>query len=211
MNSCTWLILLVTIMASLSGSVPWGLIIVRHLKKIDVRTVGSGNIGATNVRRAAGTSAAVAVLLLDILKGALPVLVACWLAVPLCGLQGQWAGALASLAAVSGHMFPVFLMFRPSGKGVATALGCFLILSPLAASSALVVYGVIVAITQKSSLGSLAGCIVLVPAVWISTHNGILTLGALIIAGLIILRHQENIKRLLQGNEPSLKDHSKRH
>jgi acyl phosphate:glycerol-3-phosphate acyltransferase len=204
MTPCTWLMLLV-IPAYLSGAVPWGLIIVRSLKKGDIRTIGSGNIGATNVRRAAGTPAALLVLLLDVLKGALPVL-AVRLIVPGCGFAWQWTATFAALAAIAGHMFPIYLNFRPSGKGVATALGCYLVLAPWAALSALAIFMLVAAVSRKSSLGSLAGTLALPPATWISTHDWILTTGALISMLLIIFRHKENIGRLLRGSEPSLND-----
>ncbi len=206
MESCTWVMLLLIVTAYLSGAVPWGLIIVRHLKNIDVRSIGSGNIGATNVRRAAGTPAALLVLLLDMLKGALPVLALRLLGSSACSGQWQWAGALGTLAAIGGHMFPVYLMFKPSGKGVATALGCYLVLSPWAAFGAITVFGAIAAVTRKVSLGSLAGTVTLLPGVWVSTHDWVLTFSAALSTGLIILRHKDNIRRLLHGSEPSLKD-----
>lgn len=208
MAPCTWLILLLIAAAYLSGAVPWGLIIVRRLKRADIRHLGSGNIGATNVRRVAGTPAALLVLLLDVSKGAFPILVVRWLASPACDIQWQWPGALAALAAIAGHMFSLYLMLRPSGKGVATALGCFLVLSPWAALIALIVFCAVAAVSRKVSLGSLSAAIALLPAMWISTHDWRLTAVALISTGLIYLRHRENIHRLLQGTEPSLKDRS---
>jgi acyl phosphate:glycerol-3-phosphate acyltransferase len=204
LNPCAWLTLLV-VPAYLAGAIPWGLIIVRYLKHIDIRTIGSGNIGATNVSRAAGTPAALLTLLLDALKGAVPVL-ALRLVASECDFAWQWVAAAGTVAAITGHMFPIYLRFRPSGKGVSTAFGCFLVLAPWAALSALATFILVAGFSRKSSLGSLTGTLALLPAIWISTHDGVLMVGALISMGLIFLRHAENIRRLLRGKESSLND-----
>ncbi len=131
----------------LVGSIPFGYLIGRGLRDRDIRASGSGNVGATNVLRVMGWKPAVSVLLLDLAKGVVPILLGKQLAVP-----SAWLGAMA-LAAVVGHIFPIFLGFR-GGKGVATGIGAFATLAPLAALGALVIFGVVVAWTRYVSLGS---------------------------------------------------------
>jgi len=131
----------------LVGSIPFGYLIGRGLRDRDIRASGSGSVGATNVLRVMGWKPAVSVLLLDLAKGVVPILLGKQLAVP-----SAWLGAMA-LAAVVGHIFPIFLGFR-GGKGVATGIGAFATLAPLAALGALVIFGVVVAWTRYVSLGS---------------------------------------------------------
>jgi glycerol-3-phosphate acyltransferase PlsY len=190
------------ISAVLLGSIPFGLLFVRWIARRDIRTVGSGNIGATNVRRVAGTPLALVVLICDVLKGALPVIAAGWLTDHYG--YGTWVAAVAALAAVLGHMFPAYLKFKPSGKGVATALGAFAIISPTAVSAGLGIFILLAAITRRTSVGSLAGVATLTPAVWLTTHQPAFTLAAAVTTVLIFLRHKDNIRRLLQGREPTL-------
>jgi glycerol-3-phosphate acyltransferase PlsY len=176
------------------GSIPFGVLVARA-KGVDLRVVGSGNIGATNVARALGKGWAVAVLLADAAKGFVPVWLGSWFQMP------PWAIALAGFLAIGGHMFTLFLRGR-GGKGVATSLGVALALSPIAASIGLGVYILVFATTRLSSLGSLLG-------VWTFSLTFVLTasrpwpLAALAIAGgaLVTLRHRENIARLLRGEE----------
>ena len=180
--------------AYLAGSIPFGMLLARA-KGIDLRQVGSGNIGATNVARAMGKGWAVAVLAADAAKGFVPV----WLGRRL-GLPA-WAIAAAGGAAIVGHMFTLFLRGR-GGKGVATSLGVALALSPIAALIGLGAYIVIFAITRLSSLGSLIG-------VWTFGLLFVLRgapsppLMALALGGaaLVTLRHRENISRLVRGEE----------
>lgn len=190
------------ISAFLLGSIPFGLLFVFWIARKDIRTVGSGNIGATNVRRVAGTPVALVVLICDVLKGALPVLAAGWLT-DHAG-YGAWVSAVTAQAAVLGHMFPAYLKFKPSGKGVATALGAFGMLSPTAVSAALGIFIVLATTTRRTSVGSLAGAASLTPAVWLTTHQPAFTLAAVVTTVLIFLRHKDNIRRLLQGREPTL-------
>jgi glycerol-3-phosphate acyltransferase PlsY len=180
--------------AYLAGSIPFGILLARA-KAIDLRQVGSGNIGATNVARAMGKGWAVAVLTADAAKGFVPV----WLGRRL-GLPG-WAIAAAGGAAIVGHMFTLFLRGR-GGKGVATSLGVALALSPIAALIGFGAYVLAFATMRLSSLGSLLG-------VWTFSLLFVLReaparpLIALALGGaaLVTLRHRENIGRLVRGDE----------
>jgi glycerol-3-phosphate acyltransferase PlsY len=180
--------------AYLAGSIPFGVLVARA-KGVDLRKVGSGNIGATNVARALGKGWAVAVLLADAAKGFVPV----WLGRRL-GFSA-WTIALAGLAAIVGHMFTVFLRGR-GGKGVATSLGVALALSPIAALIGFGVYVVLFAATRLSSLGSLLG--VWTFSLFFTFHEAPpAPLCALAIGGaaLVTMRHRQNIGRLLRGEE----------
>ena len=180
--------------AYVMGSIPFGVVVAR-LKGVDLRQIGSGNIGATNVARALGKGWAIVVLAADAGKGFVPV----WLGRRL-GLAPTVV-AVAGFIAIVGHMFTIFLRGR-GGKGVATSLGVALALSPLAALLGFAVYILIFAVTRLSSLGSLLG-------VW--TFSTLIVVGqgfprpydALAIGGaaLVTLRHRENIGRLLRGEE----------
>lgn len=184
--------------AYLLGSVPFGLIIGRAAAGVDVRRIGSGNIGATNVLRAAGKGWAGLTLIADVLKGAAPAYIALvlWPERPL-------AAALAGLAAFVGHCFPVFLGFR-GGKGVATALGVFLVLAPTALAAAVGVFVIVVYLTKMVSVGSLLGVAVVPPMLaWLDKPSGFFWAGC-VIAVLIFWRHRTNIGRILRGEEKGL-------
>ena len=185
----------------LVGSVPFGLLLSRG-SGIDIRTQGSGNIGATNVARLLGKKKGVLTLALDIVKGWAPMV----LAAPL--VQGEPRRdliiALCGAAAVLGHMFSVYLSFR-GGKGVATALGAFLALSPLAVVGCLVVFLLTVRLSGFVSLGSLAGsAAILLFLPLLGAPPWKLQLAAFIVA-LIWAKHHENIGRLVRGTEKSWK------
>lgn len=184
--------------AYLLGSVPFGLLIVRQVAGIDIRQVGSGNIGATNVRRAAGSKWAAATLTCDILKGLLPTTAA----LVLGPTTHQWLAAITALAAVCGHMYPIFFKFKPSGKGVATTLGAMLTAAPWACLIAVTAFLIAVRLSHRVSVGSLAGIFLLPPSIWFTGHDPALTMAAFIIMILILVRHKENIERLARGNEP---------
>jgi len=183
----------------LAGSIPFGVLLARRFAGVDVRTVGSGNIGATNVARAGGKKLGIAVLLLDAAKAVLPILVARAL------LEGRdhaelWV-VLVAVAAFCGHLFPVWLGFK-GGKGVATGLGVFLVLSPWAALAGVVTYAVAYGATRVSSVGSLAGTAVctigtFVAFGWTSPESW----AGFAIAALIVIRHRANIRRLFAGAE----------
>jgi acyl phosphate:glycerol-3-phosphate acyltransferase len=180
--------------AYLAGSIPFGVLAARA-KGVDLRQVGSGNIGATNVARALGKGWAIAVLLGDAAKGFVPVWLGRRLGFPAAAV------ALAGLAAIVGHMFTLFLRGR-GGKGVATSLGVALALSPIAALIGFGVYVVLFAATRLSSLGSLLG--VWTFSLFFTFHDAPpAPLVGLALAGaaLVTLRHRHNIGRLLRGEE----------
>jgi glycerol-3-phosphate acyltransferase PlsY len=188
--------------AYLVGSIPWGLILILGLHATDIRRAGSGNIGATNARRIGGTAVGLLTLAGDILKGLVPLV----LGYQLVGAQPPpWAAAYLSLLALAcflGHLFPVYLRFRDGGKGVATALGCFLAISPLACLVALLVFILFLCLTSRVSAASLAAAAILPLAVWQATASPAFTTCAALMAAMIIWRHNANIRRLLQGTEP---------
>lgn len=180
--------------AYLAGSIPFGLLVVRATSGKDVRSVGSGNIGATNVARAAGRGAAICTLVLDALKGLLPVLCAERFApVP------AWLPAGCAFAAVVGHCFPPWLGFR-GGKGVATGLGVSLALLPLAALAGAAVWLASYKLTRISSIGSLGGvAVALAIAGFTGSREAVAAFAA--VALLILARHAGNIRRLLRRTE----------
>ncbi len=183
----------------LAGSVPFGYLAGRLLLGVDVRRVGSGNIGATNVARAGGRTLGVAVLLLDAAKAIVPILVARRL---LGGGPGTELGAVTvAVAAFAGHLFPVWLGFR-GGKGVATGFGIFLVLAPWAAAAGIAAWLLAYAPTRISSVGSLAGTAVAVIGGFALHGPGRPTPWAGLAIGLLILfRHRDNVRRILSGEE----------
>ena len=199
---------LVIVLAYLLGSIPFGYLIVRWRGGGDVRASGSGGTGATNVTRRAGRGAGLLTLALDALKGALAVGLARWLLPPDAG--SNWWVALAAFAVVAGHCFPVWLRFR-GGKGVATGLGAFLVLAPVAVGVSAVVFLLVVWRTRYVSLGSITAAAALPPCIWLlgraaapSAHRGPLLACALAGSALIIFMHRANIARLLSGTENKL-------
>jgi len=192
-----WLGVVLVAVAYLSAAVPYGLIIARA-RGIDLRQVGSGNIGATNAARALGKKLGALVLLLDVLKGLGPVLAA-RLLLPPSDEGALWLGG-AMVAGVGGHMFSIFLGLR-GGKGVATGLGVILVASPWAGAAGIVLYVGIYAATRISSLGSLAGTLCS-PVVMYFTGSPLPVCGAALAIGiLIVVKHHENIRRLIRREE----------
>jgi glycerol-3-phosphate acyltransferase PlsY len=186
-------------LAYLLGSVPWGVILTRIFSDVDIRSAGSGNIGAYNVFRIAGKRLGLMTLGGDLLKGAIPVLVGVfWLGVS--DWKGEVLVSLIALSAFAGHLFPLFLGFK-GGKGVATAAGCFLVISPIVFLVGVMVYVLVLCWWGYSSTGSLSAAAIL--AVWVSTNSVPLTGCALIMAVIIFVRHADNIRRLLKGTENS--------
>lgn len=179
------------------GSIPTGLLVARWQRGVDIRRHGSGNIGMTNVLRAVGKGAAALTLVGDLAKGLLPVLLArAWLTSP-------WAIGLVALAAVIGHLYPVFAGFH-GGKGVATTLGASLPLLPGPLLIAFLVFVTCVALRRQVSLGSLAAAAALPIAAFAWGSPAAYVLYALMAATLIWYRHRENIQRLLAGTEPTI-------
>lgn len=193
------------VFAYLLGSIPWGLVLTRMFTSVDIRQHGSGNIGATNVRRLAGPVLGALTLAGDALKGAVPV----WLALTLTGpgdVRGESYIAIVALCAFAGHLYPVFLKFKSGGKGVATAAGCFLVISPAAGIVAILVFIMFVCWWDRVSAGSLAAAAVLPIAVWEASHSGIFTVCAVATTIFIYIRHKDNIKRLWSGTEPTIRN-----
>lgn len=186
-------ILIVIVAAYLIGSIPTGLLLGKAYG-IDVRKEGSGNIGATNLYRTVGRKVGIITLLGDCLKGLLPVLFIKHSALP--PELAAWVG----LAAFCGHVFSVFLKFR-GGKGVATALGVFLALAPLAVAIAIAFFAVMMFIWRYVSLGSIVAAASMPLAVFLMGGNSTVTTVTVLISAIVILRHRENIGRLLSGNE----------
>ena len=197
-------ILLIAAVSYLLGSIPVGYLLVRLFRHQDIRSVGSGNIGATNVLRSGGKGLGLATFLLDMLKGCTAVWIGGLLGTLLMpGTPLRSVQALAALVAVLGHMFPVWLRFR-GGKGVATGFGVFLVAAPWAALAAITVFVLVLALTRYVSLASILGaasfplfaCFMVVgdrPPFYIAVQCTV--------ALLIIIKHHQNIRRLLTGTE----------
>lgn len=192
------------ILAYLLGSIPWGLILARIFAREDIRQKGSRNIGATNVTREVGVTTGLLTLFGDILKGALPVYLTRLALGPADGSGSIYVAAVA-LAALFGHLYPVYLKFRDGGKGVATAAGCFAVISLPAVLAAFIVFTVMLIGARRVSVGSLSAAVALPIAIWITTHSGAMTAAASITATLIFMRHSGNLKRLVAGTEPEFK------
>ena len=188
-------------LAYLIGSVPFGIILTRLFSDVDIRALGSKNIGAYNVFRLTGTKLGLMTLAGDLLKGAIPVFISlCW--VEFSGWKGDLWVSIVAMSAFAGHIFSVFLRFK-GGKGVATAAGCFLVLSPFVFVVCLLIYLLILCSFGYSSAGSLSAAAILPFGIWLASHSVPLTGCAVIMAGAIFLRHTENIKRLIDGTEHS--------
>jgi glycerol-3-phosphate acyltransferase PlsY len=196
--------LLIAAAAFLLGSIPTGYLLVRIFLKQDIRSVGSGNIGATNVLRTAGKKLGAATYLLDVLKGCASVwLGAALAAVFIPSLDHRNAQALAALCAVLGHMFTPWLNFR-GGKGVATGFGVFLVAAPLAALSAIALFAVIFALSRYVSLGSILAAASFPVFAWFMVKGdrpAFFLFVQAAVALLIIIKHHQNIRRLLAGTE----------
>ncbi len=191
--------------AYLLGSIPFGYLIVRWQKGVDVRSTGSGSTGATNVMRNLGILGFVATFILDLGKGTFAVLLASRLTsgdarwIPLSG-DPRWI-ALASVAAILGHCFPVWLKFR-GGKGVATGVGVFIALAPVQVALVLILFAIVVAIWRYISLGSIVATASFPLLVYLMKHPLLpIVLGAAGSALIIITMHHANIRRLLNGTE----------
>jgi len=183
--------------AYLIGSIPFALILARRYGAADLRRVGSGNLGAANVMRASGTAAGVIVALLDMAKGAASV----WIAEQI--EPGPLAPAAAGVAAIVGHIYPIWLRFR-GGKGVATACGVFSMLTPLALPPALAIFTVAVWVTKYISLGSVLASVALPPLAYALGGSAPSVIAACAASAIILFRHRANVGRLRTGTERRL-------
>jgi acyl phosphate:glycerol-3-phosphate acyltransferase len=195
---------LIPLIAYLLGSIPFGLLIVKAFGGGDIRKTGSGNIGAANVARNAGAFAGIFTLILDAAKGYLAV----WLAASWTHGGVRWM-VFAAIAAVVGHMFPVWLRFH-GGKGVATSLGVFLPICAPAVGLAALLWLLVVAFWQYSSLGSIVAAAALPLLIYIlyAPHYAppdLLTWGTVAVSLLVLIKHRPNMERLVAGKETKLK------
>lgn len=185
------------------GAIPWGPILTRMFKSTDIRQVGSGNIGATNVMRTSGMPLGIMTLAGDVFKG----IIATGMVLAFTEAQGLRLDiyiAAAILCAFLGHLYSVFLKFK-GGKGVATAAGCFLVTAPTAFLLVLPVFIGVFLVYRRVSAASLSAAFVLPVFVWLSGASIVLTGCALLIMIFIFGRHRENIRRLAGGAEPPLR------
>jgi glycerol-3-phosphate acyltransferase PlsY len=194
--------LILFVSAYLLGSIPCGLVVARLMRRPDPREAGSKNIGAANVYRVLGRNAGAFTLFGDIMKGAAPVFLARF------GLQGlgAWheaAVAAVGLAAVCGHIWPLYLGFK-GGKAVATSFGVMLVICPLAAMALTALYGLVFRVWRISSVASLAAAWATPAAIGLLSDAKVYLLLSAVLSGLILWRHQENIVRLCRDEEPEL-------
>ena len=182
--------------AYLVGAIPFGLLLARWIAGVDIREAGSGNIGATNVARSIGRGWGGLTLVLDASKGAAPV----WGALSILGLPLGWAVGVGS-AAILGHVFPCYLGFR-GGKGVATAAGVFMALTPIPTAMALLGFVLGIAMTRVVGGGSMLGVVVLVVATAVFDRRPAVVGLAGMTALLILVRHAGNVRRFFRSKDP---------
>lgn len=196
--------LLIVVLAYLFGSIPTGYLLVRLFRHEDIRSVGSGNIGATNVLRSGGKGLGAATFLLDMLKGCAAVWLGTLLASKLIpDLPYRDAQAIAAVSAVVGHMFPLWLRFR-GGKGVATGFGVFLVAAPLAALASIGLFAFVLLVSRYVSLASILGAASFPLFAWLLVHGDKpwpYIAAQITVAILIIIKHHQNIRRLVSGTE----------
>lgn len=193
----SWEGIILVIGGYIAGSIPTGVILSKLFGAKDVRQEGSGNIGATNVYRVSGAKLGILTLLGDVAKGTIPVALTCSL------MDSElWIAAVA-LSTFLGHLFPIFLKFR-GGKGVATAIGIFLIIAPLVLPCVIVIFVLVVLKWKYVSLGSLTASALLPIFICVTGYPVIYADLSLIIGCLIFYRHWENIKRLREGVEKKI-------
>lgn len=186
------------VVAYLVGSIPTGLLLAKYVAGVDIRATGSGNIGATNVSRTLGWKIGVMTLLGDCLKGVIPVVAAQKL-----GFPEGWVATIGFMA-FAGHVYTVFLGFK-GGKGVATALGVFLALSPLSVACAVAIFAAIVWKWRYVSLGSISAAAFMPLLIAFIDSRGLIFMMSIAIATVVIWKHRENIRRLMNGTENRLK------
>ncbi|MBC8206699.1 MAG: glycerol-3-phosphate 1-O-acyltransferase PlsY [Kiritimatiellales bacterium] len=186
--------LTLALLAYLIGSVPFGLLIAKTQGK-DIRSIGSGNIGATNVLRCLGKPLGITCFILDVLKGFLPAFL-----FPMVGSDSAEFGILFGAAAILGHNFPVFLKFK-GGKGVATSAGVLLGVAPLAVGLGILCWVIVFLISGYVSLGSILAALIVILTGWTAGYGLTTAIALTLLGALAIYRHRSNIKRLLDGTE----------
>lgn len=191
--------------AYLLGGIPFGVVIGRRFFGVDVSRHGSGNTGATNVFRVIGWKAAVPAALLDIAKGAVPTLLAIWLADPKWGVEWRdWFAIAAGMAAVLGHMYSPYRGLR-GGKGIATAGGVILVLQPLLLALLLTLFAALIAIFRIVSVASILAAIAYPPLVWaLYGDRPAFVIFAIVAAASVLWAHRSNIGRIFRGEEPRI-------
>ncbi len=183
--------------AYLLGSIPTGLVLATVVAGIDPRQGGSRNIGATNVLRTAGKTLGVVTLIGDVLKGVIPVSVALFLQ------RGEWWVGAVGLGAFLGHCFPIYIGFK-GGKGVATSLGVYLPLAPLAVLVNVFIFASALGMSSMVSVGSITAAIAMPLLIWLGKYPLAYVILSICVDAIIIFRHRENIKRLIAGKENKL-------
>ena len=191
------MVILLVLVGYFVGTIPFALWLARSAAGTDVRFAGSGNVGAANVFRATRTSLGLVVMALDIAKGCAVVFFAAGMG------AGETAWAAAGVAAIVGHIYPVWLKFR-GGKGVATACGVFAVLSPLATAVAAAAFVAVVWVTRYVSVGSVVATVLLPPLAYLAGASAPVVIAGLAAATLIVYCHRSNLARLQTGTEPRL-------
>ena len=191
-------LLFVALAAYLIGSIPNGLILGKYFWGVDIRNFGSKNIGATNAYRVLGPKPAFWIFLTDMLKGVAGV----YLGLEL--VNTSLAAVIGGIAAIAGHNWSLFLKFK-GGRGVATGLGVIAIIAPLVTAFVFIVWAVIVYFTRYVSLASIIAALLVPVSMWLLGERGEFFYFGLIAAAFVVFRHQPNIKRLLNGEEPKIK------
>ncbi len=194
-------LLLLIPMAYLLGSIPSGYVLVRIFASFDVREKGSKNIGATNVTRVAGPGLGLLTLGCDFFKGAFPVYLALLMEHPSPARTGIFV-SLVAFSSFMGHLYPVFTGFKGGGKGVATTAGCFFILAPAACGASFLIFVILLFICKRVSVASMGGAVILPFFVWIKSGETVVSICALVMSVFIVIRHKDNLKRLLSNREP---------
>jgi glycerol-3-phosphate acyltransferase PlsY len=189
-------VFLLSLIAFLMGSIPVGLIVAK-IKGVDLRKVGSGNIGATNVLRAIGKGPALITLAGDLLKGFIPVIIGGYI------LEDSLGTGMIGLSAILGHDFSIFLRFR-GGKGVATSLGVLLAFSPVVAVLTIIIWIIIVFMTRYSSLGAIVSFLLLPLNIYVFDYSYNKFVVSIFITLLLLFKHRGNLERLYKGREPRI-------
>jgi glycerol-3-phosphate acyltransferase PlsY len=195
---------MLAVAAYLFGSIPFGKLIAREVAHIDITQRGSGNIGATNVARELSIKWGLLTLILDMLKGFVPVVLFASLA-PQAGIGRELGLFVVGLSALLGHQFSIFLSFR-GGKGVGTAMGIYLAISPLPCLVALILFILIVYMWDFISLASMLSALAMPLLFALFGKTTPMVIGAVITAALIVIKHKDNIQRLVKGDERKWRD-----